>query len=90
MEGLLLEGAQFSNNSIQLSDQLKCKLPLSQLKWRLKTSRSAGDNVVLFPLYLNDSRTSLVAEVLLSVPKGVPAHVWAQRGVAIVMQATLY
>lgn len=87
----MLEGARHvAGEGVQLSDQLRSKLPDSHLRWRLKTDaeRASGSTTyVELPLYLNSSRTSLLADVLLAVPSSVPRHVWAQRGVGIIMQA---
>ncbi len=90
--GLMLEGARYvAGDGVQLSDQLRSKLPDSHLRWRLKTDAAAratsATTYVELPLYLNSSRTSLLADVLLAVPSSVPRHVWAQRGVGIIMQS---
>ncbi len=85
----MLEGAHFAEGAIQLSEDLHAKLPASRLKWRQKSSRAPAAQCVEFPLYLNHSRTTLLSDVLLAVPAKVPAHVWAQRGVAVIMQSSL-
>jgi hypothetical protein len=101
VEGLVLEGAQFDSaaSSIRLSEELRCRLPLSRLSWRRKQDRPVSVNssigteqtqgsYQLFPLYLNEGRGSLVAQVLLQTPGAVPKHVWSQRGVAFVMNSS--
>jgi hypothetical protein len=93
VEGLQLEGARFSPDTVttgtlELCDEIRSPLPLSRLRWRLRSDRPAG-NFVSFPVYLNASRSELVVEVLLRTPAEVPTHVWAQRGVGFVMQTVL-
>ena len=39
VEGLLLEGAKWANGTLQLSDELRCSLPPSKLRWQLKGQR---------------------------------------------------
>jgi hypothetical protein len=87
VEGLYLEGAKcVEMGSVELSEDSKFKLPSSKLSWKLRSS-SPSSNYQLFPLYLNESRSTLVAEVLLAVPQSIPRHIWAQRGVALVLQS---
>ena len=88
---------------VELSEQLHYPLPPCYLRWTLKSqgnssvggdggSSSGGDGVpkrlVAFPLYLTSQRGALVSEVLLTVPAALPAHVWAQRGVALIFQSS--
>jgi len=91
VEGLVLEGAAWGSDgpgaaALQLSDALSCPLPPSRLRWRQRTGAAAGDSLRL-PLYLNEARGVLVAEVLLSTANApaVAPHVWAQRGVAVIL-----
>jgi hypothetical protein len=88
VENLLLEGAKVSsqNSALVLCDELHASLPLSVLKWRLKSGEKK-ENVVSFPLYLNENRKILIAQVLMETPVDVPKHVWSQRGVALVLQS---
>jgi hypothetical protein len=90
IEGLQLEGAQWTaeSQSLQLTDEVRSPLPPSRLRWRLRGDRPAG-HFASFPIYLNSSRSELVVEVLLRTPQGIPATVWAQRGVGFVMQAVI-
>lgn len=91
VEGLIFEGGQWTDGAIKLSDELRNILPLAKLKWEQRSARVAAPTdgeVVTFPMYLNTGRTSLVVTVrVLTPPGGIPAHIWAQRGVAIIMQA---
>lgn len=95
VEGAMLEGASWNSASeaIELSEKLHCPLPPCYLRWSLKTQRAhtvtAEQRLVAFPLYLTSQRTSLVNEVLIAVPAALPAHVWAQRGVAVILQAVV-
>ena len=85
----MLEGAGWSKGSLVLSSELRCALPSTRLRWGLKAGKDAGDNRILFPLYLNELRSSVVAEVYVSPPRDLPREVWSQRGVGFVMQSTI-
>lgn len=89
VEGLLLEGAQWAEGKgLSLSDNLRCPLPPSRLRWRLRQDKVAG--CLYFPMYLDETRAVLVVEVLVLAPPGaaVPRHIWAQRGVGFVFTQT--
>ena len=90
VDGLVLEGAAWSTDGggggLRLSDVLRCSLPPSRLRWRQRGD--GGGSFVRLPLYLNDARAVLVAEVLVPAPAAsVPAGVWAQRGVAVILKS---
>lgn len=90
--GLMLEGASWFKGSLALSSELRCQLPATRLRWTLKSdSKSADENDgrILFPLYLNELRTALVAEVYVTPPREIPREVWSQRGVGFVMQSAI-
>ncbi len=95
VEGLILGGAQFVDGALQLSDELRNQLPVCNISWRQRRARAAQldsvSAVTSIPLYLNQERKSLVADVLVSIP--ISAHVspavWSQRGVAVVIQSVL-
>lgn len=99
VEGAMLEGASWNATAgaIELSEELNCPLPTCFLRWSHKAHREGllgngavgAQQLVSFPLYLTSQRTVLVAEVLLAVPAALPKHVWAQRGVAVVFQASV-
>ena len=96
VEGLIAEGAKWaidpssssSSSSLQLCEELRSSMPPSRLRWSLKQDKSKW-SCVTFPLYLNSSRTELIAEVLVmtSDNDNVPISSWAQRGVAFIMQS---
>lgn len=97
VEGLIVEGAKWamgpssasaSTFSLQLCEDLRSPLPPSRLRWRQKQDKSKFA-CVSFPLYLNSSRTELVAEVLLRMhdTNDVSVCTWARRGVAFIMQS---
>ena len=95
IEGLFLEGAKMSADGsvgpfLDLSEELKTRLPLSKLQWRQRsvtaTSSPAGSISLQLPIYLDDSRSQSVAVVHVLVNEAVPRTVWAQRGVALVLQ----
>jgi hypothetical protein len=98
IEGMVVEGANVDTHAaskghvLQLSEDLRNSLPVSSLQWRPKAhansnNAQAADGVYrVLPLYLNDTRVHLLAEVRVCVSAAVPAHVWRQRGVAILIQ----
>ena len=95
VEGLIAEGAKWatdpsspSTSSLQLCEELRSSMPPSRLRWRLRQDKLKS-TCVTFPLYLNSSRTELVAEVLLrtSDNDNVAISTWARRGVAFIMQS---
>lgn len=90
VEGLLLEGAHWADGAkgLSLSDSLRCPLPPSRLRWRQRQDKVPG--CMSFPMYLNETRATLVAELLVLAPtsSAVPPHVWAQRGVCFVLTLT--
>jgi len=99
LHGVTLEGAHWDGRTLSLSDQLVCPLPTCRLRWSLKPGRGpstsaptspapASASRVSLPLYLTSLRASLMGEVRLCVPSTLPATVWAQRGVAVVLQAS--
>jgi hypothetical protein len=85
MEGLWLEGAEYVNNSLILSDLLRVALPPMYLTWKQHVESEMNSNLVL-PLYGDYTRSTLVAELLLARPLGALNDVWAQRGVAVVLR----
>lgn len=89
VDKLVLESAQWTpEEGLELSPTLRCRLPPSRLRWRRRCDRPPGD-FILFPVYLNETRATLVVEVLVSLPSHVPTHVWVQRGTAFIMQLSL-
>ena len=87
VDGLTLEGATWVDGVFALSSELRCRLPPSRLRWLLRPSQQSKD-IFYFPMYLNESRSSVVAEVLVKPPAHIPKHVWCQRGVGIILQVT--
>lgn len=90
VKNLTLEGASWVNGSLMLSSELRCQLPATRLRWGLKKSEPGkDDDRILFPLYLNELRASVVAEVFVTPPRDIPTEVWAQRGVGFIMQSVV-
>lgn len=95
VDGLVLEGAAWgsdgdgaSGGGLRLSDVLRCQLPPSRLRWRQRGDGSSGAAFLRLPLYLNEARSVLVAEVLVPAPAvSGAAGVWAQRGVAVILKS---
>jgi hypothetical protein len=90
VEGLVLEGATISTTYLDLSEELRQAMPVCSLQWRPRHDAGAQAQLAgvyhILPLYLNDSRVQLLAEVRVLVASQVPAHVWSQRGVAVLIQ----
>ena len=95
VNGLSLEGAVYANGRLSLTEDLRHALPPSRFVWRPRPASlpaaSGGDSRLVLPLYRDQTRSSLVAEVLVyprdSGAAAVAANVWAQRGVAVVMRS---
>ena len=89
VEGLVLEGgASWVDGSLRLTDALRCPLPPSRLRWILRSASPGKGQTLRLPVYLNEGRGVLVAEVLLALSDGgpsVPSHVASQRGVSIIL-----
>ena len=89
IERLVIEGAEWSKGSgLNLSSSLRQSLPLSRLRWKRRGDQTDADYMP-FPVYLNESRSTLIMEVLVRPPDGIPKDVWAQRGVAFIMQSII-
>lgn len=88
VKGLMLEGAGWSRGSLVLSAELRCALPSTRLRWGLKDAGGVDDRII-FPLYLNELRSSVIAEVYVTPPRELPREVWSQRGVGFVMQSAV-
>ena len=85
VEGLLLEGAAWKDGSMTLSEDLRTVLPLCQLSWKPKASSSS--EYLTLPLYRDQTRAYLIAQVLVRKPKTASEYIWAQRGVAFVVKS---
>jgi hypothetical protein len=86
----VLEGAQWASGrgDVVLSDELRCALPSSRLRW-CQRSDSASRGCLRLPLYLNEARKVLVAEVFVPATNAdtLPKHLWSQRGVCLVLRS---
>lgn len=91
VSGLFIQGAEWAtnNNELVFSDQLAFALPPSKLKWRPKAVKSAQHHLTAIPVYTGESRKNLVCQVLVNTNASIPAALWAQRSVAIILQAPL-
>ena len=86
LRGLVLENATWAEGTLRFSSDLRCRLSSSLLRWRRRQD-TAGEleKSVIVPVYLSESRKTLVTEVRLVLSVEVPRLVLAQRGVAIVL-----
>jgi hypothetical protein len=88
LENLLLESAEWdAARGLVISSTLRCQLPKSRARWRLHDQRPEK-KYGKFPVYLSESRTVVAVEVFVEVGTNIPECVWAQRGVAFVMQTS--
>lgn len=89
VEGLFLECADWTpERGLETkTSSASCRLPPSRLMWRRRSDRPSG-NYLTFPIYLSETRTSLVVEILLLTPDHIPSYVWSQRGVCFIMQTS--
>lgn len=92
-EGIVIEGAHVDGDGVlQLSEELSHLLPMCSLNWRqIQPSHNpstARAHSHILPLYLNDTRTTLLGEVKVTVSSDVSLQVWRQRGVALAIQNT--
>ena len=84
LEGLTLEGAEWEKfKGLVLSPSLRCQLPNTRARWRKRMDRE--HKLGKFPVYLNESRATIIVEGFIEVPAAIPDHVWAQRGVAVIL-----
>ena len=95
IEGLTLEGASWSHGVIQLTDELRCKLPISSLTWRERAKQDAPSasscvSHMSLPMYLNEGRGVVVAVLHVHVSSAVLAVPWAQRGVCVLLQGVAH
>jgi hypothetical protein len=84
VDGLQLVSATWSGTGLELQDQIFSALPVSRLRWKLKGDGTKSD-IVTLPVYLDSTRKMKVTEVLVRVPANIPKYVWAQRGVAVLL-----
>ena len=90
IRNLVFECAQWTEaEGITLSSSLRSRLPPSRLRWRRRQEAPrAGGAFLALPVYLDETRSSLVVEVLVDIPAHVAPAVWTQRGVALVLQSS--
>jgi hypothetical protein len=90
VRGLVLEGARWSEEQLEVCEALRTPLPDSRLRWRRRVDRPQGYFTSL-PVYLDGQRGVLVGEVLTASPSQevVPRHVWVERCVGVVLQPSL-
>jgi dynein heavy chain 1 len=87
LRGLVLENASWVNGSLSLSSDLRQRLSSCRLRWQLRNQVDSSAAIVKVPVYLTESRKSLVVEVRLLLPDlAPPIAALARRGVAIIMR----
>eukprot|EP01119_Soliformovum_irregulare_P015549 TRINITY_DN4380_c0_g1_i7.p1 TRINITY_DN4380_c0_g1~~TRINITY_DN4380_c0_g1_i7.p1 ORF type:complete len:519 (+),score=196.29 TRINITY_DN4380_c0_g1_i7:67-1623(+) len=82
---VVLEGAAWRNNSLELTSEISQPLPPVKFIWRLKSTEETEkreDRIVL-PIYLNETRAEFLVAVELTKPADISANVWYQKGVAM-------
>jgi Dynein heavy chain C-terminal domain len=92
VEGLTLEGASWSQaGGITLTDELRCKLPVSSFTWKERSKLEATSHCDMsLPMYLNQGRGVVVAVLYVHVSREVLAVPWAQRGVCVLLQDVVH
>eukprot|EP01063_Lacrimia_lanifica_P037885 TRINITY_DN7923_c0_g2_i1.p1 TRINITY_DN7923_c0_g2~~TRINITY_DN7923_c0_g2_i1.p1 ORF type:complete len:2747 (+),score=1343.32 TRINITY_DN7923_c0_g2_i1:292-8241(+) len=82
--GLVLQSGQLHNSRIELlQGRLSSAMGVHRLWWRTIDAHTAPKNAVTLPLYLNPSRTELLAKLDLPVDPSVQPHDWYQLGTAL-------
>ena len=85
VKSILLHGAAW-NEKLVLSSRIRTMLDCVSFEWMLpneETSAEAGLTHVVLPLYLNETRTSLLLSVRLNSDCDIPDSMWYQRGVSL-------
>lgn len=93
VHGLVLQGAAWAQGEQRLvfSDDLRFSVPVSKLKWRLKshTETQSNAHATSIPMYINENRKQLVSQVFVSTSAEIAGVHWAQRSVAFVLQSPI-
>jgi dynein heavy chain 1, cytosolic len=80
VNGLRIEGASWTKDELEFTDELSIDLALTTIKW-IK-GEVTGNNLIKLPVYLNSLRNKLLFSVKILGGKHKP-NTWYQRGVAI-------
>ena len=76
IHGLMLEGAEWSNNVLQPSEEIRFPLDEVVFEW---SCLEHTDSEMSVPMYLNDTRSDL-----LCVVETLPKEMWSERAVALI------
>ena len=81
---LTLEGAAW-DGALVISDDLRTSLAVTTFCWVQSEADAAQDrNQARVPVYLNDTRQTLLFDIDLAAQPSVETSVWRQRGVAVI------
>ena len=81
---LTLEGAAW-DGALVISDDLRTSLAVTTFCWVQSEADAAQDrNQARMPVYLNDTRQTLLFDIDLAAQPSVETSVWRQRGVAVI------
>ena len=79
---LMLEGAEWSSERLVPSDEIRTPLDVVLFEW--KCEKLKGTNTVQVPIYLNESRSELLAVVEMPHMETISTEMWRQRAVALI------
>jgi len=87
IKGLVMEGAKLEGGQLQLSDEVRSRMGLTQFKWVHRTAATMTEqrpNAIVLPVYLHAGRTNMIVEVELHRPIDIPEFAFRQRAVALI------
>ena len=79
---LMLEGAEWEGGRLVPSDEIRCLLEVVLFEW--KCEKGGKENTVQVPIYLNESRSELLAVVEMPHVESISEDMWRQRAVAFI------
>ena len=79
---LMLEGAEWEGGRLVPSDEIRCLLEVVLFEW--KCEKGGKGNTVQVPIYLNESRSELLAVVEMPHVESISEDMWRQRAVAFI------
>ena len=82
VHSLVLEGADWSEEGLVPSDDIRCLLDEVLFEWSCEKEES--ETTIQVPIYFNDSRSQLLYVVDLKHVKAIPTEMWRERAVSII------
>lgn len=81
VHGLMLEGAEWNNEALQPSEEIRFLLDEVVFEWSCQEHTESEMSV---PMYLNDTRSDLLCVVEMQFVKTLPKEMWSERAVALI------